>query len=711
MAIGKSMRSGRGVGLGAALMGVAFVSSTALAQSALEEITVTASKRESSLQETPVAITAMTGEQLERSNVRNADDMASFVPGLEIGSTVGNLQIALRGVSNDSFFLAGDPAVAFHIDGVFRGRQTGGNAAFLDLERVEVLKGPQGTLYGRNATAGSINIITAKPKQHFEGYVEGLAGNFSHAGARGMVNVPIIEDKVAIRAAFLKEARDGFYENGPQVKENTGDVDDTAFRLHTLITPNDRLSILLSADYQGRGGVGDGTQILVGRDARVKDIEDPYRIHLNTLGERNDDFYTLSVETNYSFDSAKLTYLGAYHDSSVDIWMDYDRSDRQPFPLGVVVASQQQSHELRLASAGDDNTVDWLIGGYVFSEDAERATDIQINAALHSATIQPDFDVQSMAAFGQATWHVTDAVRVTGGLRYTKDDKSEDNTRAYRTLNGITTLTVAQYEHDWESWDWTFGADWFPVENTMLYAKVGTGFKSGGFNDPLLQGLADPVFKPEKMLAYQAGQKSRFLGGTLQVNSEAFYYDYSDLQINQLIGATNITSNAADARIMGVETEIVALPADNLHVSLGVGYLDSEFGTFHTFDVVTGQIADVSGSPLAKAPEWSVNAGMGYDFVLANQWRITPSVNFTYRSSNKLRIFNDPGTTQPAWTRTDVSVDIKSPNETLGVQLFANNLEDEVVWTNGGVNAAGVRVLNARPPLMYGVRLRYSFGE
>jgi iron complex outermembrane recepter protein len=697
----------------AAHIGTALISmttaNTAWSQDALEEITVTASKRESSLQDTPVAISAMTGEQLEQNNVRSASDLAAFVPGLEIGNSTGNMQVALRGVSNDSVFLAGDPAVAFHVDGVFRGRQTGGNSVFLDLERVEVLKGPQGTLYGRNATAGSINVITAKPTDAFGGYVEAVTGNYDQMGARGAINLPVIEGKVAMRAAFLREVRDGYWDNGPLIKDDGGDVDDTAFRLHTLITPNDRLSVLLTADYAGRGGVGESTQTLVPRDASVDDIRDPYKIHLNTQGKREDDFFTFSAETNYSFDNAKLTYLGAYHDSSVDLLSDYDRNDVQTFPIWVLVEAKQQSHELRLASTGD-NVVDWLLGAYYFDEDAQRASDIQISAALRSQTIQPDFDVRSMAAFSQATWNVSDTVRLTGGLRFTRDEKSENNTHAIRTLNGVPTVTVANYEADWDSWDWTVGADWYPVDDTMLYAKIGTGFKSGGFNDPLLQqSIGDPLFEPEEILSYQIGHKSRFLGGTLQLNSEVFYYDYTDLQINQLVGANNITTNAADAKIKGVETELLTAPIDHLQLSLAVAYLDTEFGDFQTFNVVSNQIEDLTGERLAKSPEWSVTAGAQYELVLPNQWQVIPHVAFNYRSKSKLRIFVDPGTTQPDWTRTDVSVNFKSPSQAWNVQLYGNNLEDEVVWTNGGVRASGSRTLSGKPPLMYGLRVRYSF--
>ena len=216
-----------------------------LAQDApvLEEIVVTAAKRATSLQDTPIAITALTGDALDAFNIQNGHDMLSSVIGLEGTLSAGNLAVAIRGVNSENTDVTSDPTVAFHMDGVFRGRQSGGLALFHDLERVETLKGPQGTLYGRNATAGSINVITRKPVHNTEGSIELLAGNYGRLGVRGVLNAPLVDDKLAVRFSFIDEDREGYFNNGPEIENPYGDSVESAYRLHALITPNDRLSV------------------------------------------------------------------------------------------------------------------------------------------------------------------------------------------------------------------------------------------------------------------------------------------------------------------------------------------------------------------------------------------------------------------------------------------------------------------------------------
>lgn len=679
---------------------------------AIEEILVTAERRSASLQDTPIAISAMTGEELDRWNLQNAEDFSALVPGLWIGNAVGNLQISLRGVSSDSFFLAGDSPVAFNVDGVFRGRQTGGNASFMDAERVEVLKGPQGTLYGRNATAGAINVITNKPTQELGGFFEVEAGDYNLFGVRGVLNLPVVEDKFAMRLAVIDRERDGYWNNGPLIQNNYSDVDEDAYRLHGLYTPTDRLSILLTAGKQNRGGAGEGTQVLPEPDGVLSELEDPYTILLNTEGVRDDYFETYSTEINYDFDAATLTYIGANLETHVRITVDFDRTPVLSNPLNITVDSQQWSHELRLASSGD-NKIDWLVGAFYFDEDAQRYTNNFITlgsgALLNTATTQPDFQVVSKAVFGQASLNLTDDLTITAGLRNTTDEKSEYGTFNRRTIdNGTPVFTYGDNEADWSSTDWLIGADWYPVPDTMVYGKVSTGYKSGGFNNVLAAEDDGPVFKPEEILAYQVGHKSQFRDNSVQMNSEVFYYEYTDLQVNQLISNVNYVRNAAEATIFGVDTDIAWLVNDKVRVDLGLSYLDATYDRFSNFFVVTQQVEDLAGSTMSKAPEWSGRFGLEYNAEL-NGWQVIPRLSLSWASDTKLSSFDDPGQLQESWTRTDLSLDLLSPRETWLVQLFATNLEDEMVFTNGGLNGSGVRTLTGRPPRMYGVRLRYSY--
>lgn len=700
-----------------AIVGLVATSNITLAQEAgtLEEVTVTASKRETSLQDTPIAITVLTGDTLDTFNIQNSNDMLSSVTGLEGTITAGNLALAIRGVNSENTDVTSDPTVAFHMDGVFRGRQSGGLAAFHDIERVETLKGPQGTLYGRNATAGTINVITRKPVFATEGSLEVLAGNYDRLGFRGVFNAPLIQDKVAVRVAAAKEDRDGFLENGPLISRPYGDAAERSLRVHTLITPNDKLSLLLTADYQDRGGAGDATNRLAGVNAHlINDLPDPYSVIQNTQGVRDDRFMTWKAEASYDLDFADLTYIGAHYESDVNFLLDSDRSIPSLSTLDIKNGSEQNSHELRLASSGS-TPLQWLAGLYFLDEDASRFT-TSTNPGIGliaSTTSIPDYNVKSKAVFTQSTYSFSDRLRVTAGIRYSDDKKSQNGTTYYRShaVTGESLIIGENSRGSWSSTSWTLGVDGNPTDNTMVYAKAGTGFKAGAFNvaNPSFN-IAASSFRPEEIIAYQLGHKSTLLNGRMQLNSELFLYDYTDLQVTQRAEENTITTNAASADIKGFDTELVALPTDALRVSLALAYLDAKYGQFLLIHPFTGVDTQLAGSDMVKSPKWSANASLSYTFRFASGWRVIPSIRAAYRNEMKLLPHDELGSLMPSRTVTDASIDIVSAGERWRMRLFANNITDELVWTGAGTSGQA-RILTGLQPRIYGASLRYSFGE
>ena len=701
---------------GALVAGLVVIPIDSPAQDApvLEEIVVTAAKRETNLQDTPIAITALTGDALEEFNIQDSHDMISSVIGLEGTLSAGNLAIAIRGVNSENSDVTSDPTVAFHVDGVFRGRQSGGQAAFHDLERVETLKGPQGTLYGRNATAGSINVITRKPVHATEGNIELLTGNYNRVGLRGVFNTSVVEDRLAVRFSFLDEDRDGYFDNGPAIDNPYGDYVASAYRFHALITPNDRFSVLLTADSQSRGGTGQGTNVLRGRDdVLATDLPNPHTLLQNREGIRDDSFTTLKAEVNYSFDSVDLTYIGASYESQVNFGLDFDRSTVFMDPLDIDNTSDQMSHEIRLASS-DDGRLQWLAGAYFLDEDAARFTELGIArfAGLVSRTEIPTYNVKSNAVFGQGTYSVSDTFRITAGLRYSADEKYQRDTSYVRTNRFGTSVVTVSNDGSWSSTDWTLGIDMNPVEDTMVYAKVGTGFKAGAFNvaNPRF-GILESTFRPEEILAFQVGHKSTFNDSRMQVNSEFFVYDYTDLQVTQRDDDQVVTRNAASADILGFDTELVAIPTDALRVTVGVGYLDATFGEFVQPSPFTGIETDLAGVDMVKSPKWSINANLSYVFDLANGWEIVPRIRTAHRSEMKLLPHEDLGSLMPARTITDASIDLTSANDRLRIRLYSNNVSDVVVWSGAGTNGQGHRTLTGSPPTFYGASLKYSFGD
>ena len=697
------------------VVGLTGIPEDARAQDAtvLEEIIVTAAKRETNLQDTPIAITALTGDMLDSFNIQSSHDMISSVIGLEGTLTAGNLALAIRGVNSENTDVTSDPTVAFHMDGVFRGRQSGGLALFHDIQRVETLKGPQGTLYGRNATAGSINVITNKPVHNTEGSIEVLAGNYNRLGVRGVFNTSVVEDTLAVRFSFVDEDRDGYFDNGPEVERPYGDSVESAYRMHALITPNDRLSVLLTADYQGRGGTGQGTNVLRGADdVLATGLPNPHTVLLNREGFRDDQFRTLKVEVNHGFENADLTYIGAHYESDVNFGLDFDRTNVARDPLDIQNGSKQLSHEIRLASSGD-GPLQWLGGIYSLDEDASRFVQLQIaRFGVTSATDIPNYTVNSTAIFGQGTYSVSDTFRITAGLRYSDDEKSQTDTVYNRTSRFGTSMITVSNAGSWSSTDWTLGVDWNPSDDSMIYAKIGTGFKAGAFNvaNPTFN-IAESTFRPEEILAYQVGHKSNLMDNRVQINSEFFIYDYTDLQVTQRDDDQTVTRNAAAADIIGFDTELVALPADAMRISLGVGWLDATFGHFMQLSPWTGQEIDLAGSDLVKSPEWSVNASLDYVFDLANGWQVVPRIRTAYRSDMKLLPFDEPGSLMPSRAVTDVSIDFASSDERVRIRLYANNVSDETVWSGAGTNGQGHRTLTGSPPMFYGASLKYAFGQ
>ena len=325
---------------------------------------------------------------------------------------------------------------------------------------------------------------------------------------------------------------------------------------------------------------------------------------------------------------------------------------------------------------------------------------------MTSATDIPNYNVQATAVFGQGTYSVSDSFRITAGLRYSGDEKAQTDTVYNRTSRFGTSMITVSNSGSWNSTDWTLGVDWNPAENSMVYAKVGTGFKAGAFNvaNPTFN-VAESTFRPEEILAYQFGHKSSLMDNRVQINSEFFVYDYTDLQVTQRDDDQTVTRNAAAADIIGFDTELVALPADALRVTLGVGYLDATFGHFTQLSPWTGEEIDLGGSDLVKSPEWSVNASLDYVFDLANGWQVIPRIRTAYRSDMKLLPFDEPGSLMPSRAVTDVSIDLASANERFRIRLYANNISDEIVWAGAGTNGQGHRTLTGSPPRFYGGQL------
>ena len=672
-----------------------------------EVVTVTATRRATALQRTPLAITALSGSELSARGVGSLKDLSVQVPGLQIAPQIfGNLQVFLRGVGSTSNMETGDPAIAFHMDGVYVSRTTSTAGLMFDTQRVEVVKGPQGTLYGRNATGGSINVITNKPVFDYEGAASVEFGNYNQLTTSGMVNIPI-NDVLAARLSFQTSKHDGYIKIDKQDLGVSGndrmDQDDYGARLHVLYKPNDKFSLLVTGDVAHQGGAGGGDMLipLITGDA--------YKVNGKQVITRDNSFSDVSLEANYDLEWAQLTYIYGNRFSSLDRKYEYPYSN---YPGYYVAKDRTNSHELRLT--GQLGRLNWITGLFYFDEDMNSHLRIQV--ADPTWIYYPAVATSnSKAAFAQGTYDVTDKFRVTGGLRYTKDEKDAHMKTIFQTVDGTPTrVSVDVYpDGEWSSTDWKVGAEYDINPTSMAYMNIGTAYKAGGY----FAAPSPNTYDPENLTAYEIGLKNKFFDNSLTLNLAAYYYDYTDLQITSLDlrdGAyTTITRNAASAEIKGIEAEFAYISDNYGKFDGSLAWTDAKYGDLklpYGDQWVTGS-ADYSDTRMALAPEWSINLGYQYswDFKAGS---LTGRVQTHYESAKDMDYHHFAATHQDSFTKTDLTLTYEPNDANWTIQGYVRNLEDDAVLVTAippnGASSAYAQATFA-PPRLYGVKVSAKF--
>ena len=677
---------------------------------AIEEIIVTAEKRENTLQNTPLSIAAIGGETMERMGIKSSLDLASYVSNAAVGNFRNNIIVNVRGIQSNNANEVGDPAVAMHIDGIYISRPRGARALFFDAERVEVLRGPQGTLYGRNATAGSINVISNKPVNEWQGSAELTLGSFNQIATRGMINIPLVDDKLMMRAAIMTDNHDGYNINNrrnPTIR-NTDDADELAARLHLLFKPTERLSILFSGRYQDMGGVG-------GHERAVSIVEDPSNprvFSLDTQPVLDAEVKSLSAQVDLDLDVASLTYLVGWNKDDFYNVQDLDQTvpifgnARSDAVFGPSIQhTETVSHELRLTSNATDSRLSWIVGLYHFKEDQTAQLFIKTSPIQTIYANQFDVSARSKAAFGQLAFRFTDQLEAVGGLRYTEDKKARfGETRIL--INGFPVSVSPNIGSLKESrTNWKAGLNWRPHAGSLHYAQVATGYKAGGFNNGVLNS-----YQPEDLTSYEVGTKQTLFDGRLQFNASAFYMTYKNLQVT-VIDIINgvpgtLTRNAAKATSWGVELEGQARLTRQARINFGVGYLNAKYDKYVTDDPLLPGLTpeDLSGNHLIQAPKWSANVGLEYEFALGNIGTLTPSAHVSFKDDVYLREFNKPIDFQKRYTKTDIVLTYRTNNGRFHLEGFVNNLENKSIRNNLSNSPGHGAFFSMSPPRTWGVR-------
>ena len=725
----------------------------------LEEIVVTAQKRSESAQDVPIAITALGSDALTARGFDEVSDLQFFVPTLQVTNFQAISFVSIRGIGMENTTSGGDPGVALHLDGVYLGRPVANFFNQFDVERVEVLRGPQGTLYGRNATGGSINLISKKPTDEFEAYGEFGVGKFDRREARGMINVPLGEH-LAARAAVTYENHDGFQKNLVPGGTEAQDADDFGIRGHVRADLSSNTDFLVSVNYSDVSGVGPNPELrrvlpvppgpVPLTPPASADIDDlgPHLVRKD--GEESIDMDFLNIAGTFTHDFGNMTFksVTAYGETSFNTLSDSDGSSFDVTRLNVVEDSEQFTQELQLSSNGSGD-LQWLVGAFFFHEESLRFSIFHNPTILDNFAMSPpaqgflatqrdrldtftlqqdpgfisggDVTADSVAGFAHVTYDLTPEWRLTGGVRVSYDEKDSDQLVALNPLNppqpdgtpSPPTIANAPAGGDWLQPTGKFVLQWLPTQDTNLYASYSRGYKSGGIN---LQAPGNAVVDPEKINAFEIGGKTT-IGDVLRLNASAFYYGITDLQVQTFGQLGALIENAADATIKGVELEWQAAPLPGLQFNGGISYLDAEFDDFITGDPFSPGFPqvqiDVSDNTLNRAPDWTLSLGGQYTFAIpGDRGELRLRADAYYQTETFFRPFNLEADRADDYENLDLRMFYFAPGDVLNVELYAKNVTDSVqesdILRAPPFNRPS-QFLTFRPPRQYGIRvgLRY----
>lgn len=754
----------------------ATLAATASAQGAgpeaLEEIVVTAQKRAESIQEIPIAITAISGEALQDLNRDDVASIAAQTPSLAYSEAGGESQIYIRGVGSNLFSVGADPSVAINLDGVYLGRSNMGLTQFLDVERVEVLRGPQGTLYGRNATGGAINIYSRMPTDELEGYGTLIVGNDNRREANAAIGGPIGGGwSFRIAARGLKD--DGYTDN---LDPSGGKVDDNDLKAVRGIVryKTDRLSATLIGDYSefdsGNTSIkprADGLGLAQSAGAVIPASIHETRLNFPSFLVWQTGGITANLDLNLT-DAITMTAVLGYREWDSDFLFNTDGTEIEVTRTTQLYDTSQYSAELRLA--GEHGWGRWIAGAFWIDEDKfgglglVRAgfTNALANRppAIIPASIFPprtfvflsQNDGRASAVFGQLDFDLSEQWTLTAGLRWS-DETKDDSTYSVTLLPDTELLglysprplpprpatpgpTNRIDSKSWSAFTPKVGVEWKPAADQLYYLTWSKGFKSGGYN---AFQTTNPVYDPEFIKATELGAKTQWLDDRLRLNAAVFHYDYTDLQVSTFLNSLTLTTNAAEATIKGVELELQARPFDNLELGLATAFLDATYDRFNTIfgsctaanqaldPRCTGRVGqprlvDASGKTLNNAPKFKGTASARYTIPLAAGGRISLFGQVSHQGKVFFNAVNSPSMTQDAYTLVDARVGYETDSGALSVALFAKNLTDKEYFHNivqfTSTSDTALDVFNVghalgypAPGRQWGLELRYRFGR
>lgn len=730
---------------------------------ALEEVVVTAQKRAQDMQDVPIAVTAMSADMIKKAGITGVEGIAARTPGFSMGEfNPTQPQLYIRGIgSNGDGAANGEQSVAMFIDGVYVNRSAGSATELYDVQSIEVLRGPQGTLWGKNAIGGAINITTKKPTHEFEAGLEVQAGNYGLKNYRGMVSGGMT-DTLTGKISFNDKQRDGYVDSVYNSSVEQGDLDKTSLRSQILWAPTDSIEAMLTLNYatdersSTAAIANDSTEAgfaIIGATlaaARADGLPATgfYENYSDNAGYTTMDSQGASLQIDWDLPWATLTSLTAYQESessfynvglgnvSGDIFLNYgpmSTSSLGPYAgLDFISYADETSRlisqEFRLS--GDIGNLIWQAGVYYNQETVHRGEGTEIDApsfligtvpAGQELAYTPANDLAdqynettSVALFGQATYAATDRLDLTLGLRYTEESKDYTNIGTLTGPNAnvpvITSpLTSGSQEKTWRAPTYKLVANYHLGDDTMVYASAATGFKSGGFNySSALGAPLDEAFNEENALNMEVGFKSMLFDNTLRLNGAIFKTDYEDLQVLQQFDCGGcaipplVTKNAGKAVSQGVELEAAYAITDKFQLSGTYAYLDTEYKE------LGGILQKDEGNALRNAPRNAYSAVVSYETDLSFGGFMDARLEYIHKEKAYQDTANYESAAIPEYRTFNARLAYTSANEHWEMAGWVNNLTGEEYYVHNYQLPPFGFVHVPAMPRTYGVTLTWS---
>ncbi len=676
------------------------------------DIVVTARRRAESIQQVPVAVTALSANDLEQLSVRDLTGLSRATPGLFLETNPRSglgANVTLRGQATQNAVITYDSPIGLYVDDVFLARNQGVLGGLFDVSQVQVLRGVQGSLFGRNSNGGAILISTQEPLNDFSGYGKAALGNYAFRQFEGVVNAPVVDGLLAIRGGLQKVDRKGFEFNRTTGERNNS-RDTFAARFAAKLTPGDDFTSILRYDYLYANQLPPATH----PNKALGPFTPPQDFYESITGAPWEDrlrSHTVSLTSIFTQGDIEIRNILSYHRQR-----GFTISDSDGFPLPLIDTQltenqDQYTGELRVSGKLADGRLRWLVGGYYFHESGDSNN-------FNPATLRLELGQgrnKSIAGFAHLEFDITDRLGIGGGVRRTRDDR--------RLISGRTEAGVcrtepaillpgqclAQANRRFNYWTYDANINYRIGDAINLYARTGRGVKAGGFDVPILVPASLQPYQPEIARDYEVGLKAEFLDRRLRTNFAAFRTDYDDIQRIDIVlvagSLAAVTRNAAKARIQGFEAEVTAVPVDGLTLSGSLSVTDADYKRFTLFGT------DVSNNEFTQVPKTTYTLAATHALPLGNAGDLTLHADYSYKSRIHFATVNNLANSQRGYGLLSARATFApAAVEGLEIAAFATNITGKK-YNVGGVALGPFDVLYRGMPFMIGGEVTFRFGQ